>query len=280
MKRYGLISWALPVMALSCGDEAAPPTIEQETFDCTDGRDGWEQCVDGAVQWCHVLPDTPPHFHSGASCERLGFACVEHGDRQASCVDESTTCTAGESRCSDGNEALNCLDGRFAIEPCGTARVCHVHDGVAECEENMSPVDFPTLACATFQDEAHGEIKEVALRIEDVFDHAHHAERGHPTTVTLPENAVSYIHFPVEWHGDYVVFLSETGVLDEIVDREETVMSKGGGVPNGRCSDVIRDHYHAHLHYDPPSGHSGPIPYVLRFASGPARTVTFLVMAR
>lgn len=269
----------LPVLAVSCGDDEAMP-VDEETFACTEERDGWQQCVDGAVQWCHVLPDTPPHFHSGAHCERLGLTCVEHADNRASCVDESTSCSAGESRCSEANEALTCLDGRFTIEPCGTARECHVHDGVAECEEPMSPEDFPTMACTTFQDEAHAETKDVALAIEDVFDHAYHAERGRPTTVTLPENRVSYIHFPVEWHGDYVVFLSEAGVLDEIVDREEAVMTKSGGVPNGKCSDVIRDHYHAHLHYDPPSGHSGPIPYVLRFASGPARTVTFLVLAK
>lgn len=265
----------------SCGEDGADPAvpIAEETFECTDGRDGWEQCVDGSILWCHVLPGTAPHFHSGAPCARLGFECVEHGDRRASCVDPESSCSAGESRC-ENNDALTCLDGRWAIQPCGTSRACHVHEGRAECEERTSSGDFPALACATFEDSTHAETKEVALRLEDVFSHAYHAERGHPTTVTLPEAGMSYIHFPVEEDGEYVVFLSEPGALDEIMDREGAVMTKAGGAPNGRCSAVIRDHYHAHLHYDPPQGHAGPVPYVLRFASGSARTVTFLVLRR
>jgi hypothetical protein len=223
-----------------------------------------------------------PHFHWGADCEALGYECVELTESTAVCLDESSSCTAGEFKCED-NTAYNCVDedghSHWAIEPCGTALECHEETSEAVCEEHAHEGDFdPQTACDAYSG-GGGETKQVTTTFDDVFSEDYHADLDVSVTVTLPDNEVSYIHFPVTAGGEYVVFLDVADVLDTILHRDETDQGPlDGGIANGKCPDDLVDHYHAELAYD--GDCSGPVPFVLKFKAVSAQDVTFVVMKK
>jgi hypothetical protein len=240
-----------------------------DDFECSEDKDGWEQCVDNKVEYCHIVEGMDPHFHWGADCERLGFECVEISESEASCLDDTQTCTVGDFRCAD-NTAYNCIEyngeGRWAVEPCGTASTCTAEEGGDEayCEEAESDFE-PQDACDAITQEEE-ESKSVVTTFDDVFSADYHADLEKRVHVTLPDDEVSYIHFPVFSCGEFAVFLDQTGVFDGILHRDETEMTVSDGTAVGLCEDDIPEHRHVDLEWDG-DGTEGesPVPYVIRF---------------
>jgi hypothetical protein len=239
----------------------------EESFECEEGRGGWEQCLDNKVQYCHIVEGMDPHFHWGADCESLGYECIELSESEAVCLDESTDCEPGEFRCEE-NTVYNCVAhgdyGHFAVEPCGTAATCHEHDDEAHCEQGESDFE-PQDACdAITGDEV--EAKAVVTVFSDVFSEDYHADLGVKVSVTLPDNETSYIHFPVFTCGEYAVFLDQTEVFDGVQRRDETEMLTSGGTAVGLCEEDIPEHWHAELEWDGEgTEEDSPVPYVIRF---------------
>lgn len=274
---------------------------------CMEGRENWEQCEDGVILWCHVMDGMQPHPHAGQDCAADGLECVQVSDSDAACVDMSTSCTQGEHECSAENEALNCVDGHWAVEPCGSLR-CHDEDDGAVCEEGdvecgghghlegdechcdegyiqdpddpttcIDEVSFPQRACNTFAD-GDPEEKSVTTTFEDVFDHATHADLDMLVHVTLPGTSEpSYIHFPIIEDGDYVIFLDTDDVFVTAWHRDHsTEFTTTGGVANGMCETDLVDHWHISATYD--GDGSGPVPGVLEFEPVDTETeVQFIV---
>lgn len=238
-----------------------------DSFECSEDKDGFEQCVDNKVQYCHIVDGMDPHFHWGADCEELGYKCMELSKSEAACLDESTSCTVGEFKCEE-NTAYNCVDhdghGHFAVEPCGTAATCHEHDDEAHCEQQESDFE-PQDACdaITGDDE---ETKSVVADFDDVFSEDYHADLAVKVSVTLPDNDVSYIHFPVFTCGEYAFFVDQAELFDGVLHRDETEITTSGGTAVSVCSDDIPEHWHADLEWDG-DGTEGedPVPYVIRF---------------
>ncbi|MBN2670143.1 MAG: hypothetical protein JXX29_00635 [Deltaproteobacteria bacterium] len=280
---------------------------DAQTFDCTLERDGWEQCLDNKVQYCHIVEGMDPHFHWGADCEALGYACVQLTESEAVCVDDSSTCTAGEFKC-EANTAYNCIDedghSHWAIEPCGTAAHCHEEAAEAHCEEEESVdecdghghldgeechcedgyghdgddtstcVIQPAGMCTLFGGEPHSH--EVVTTFAD-FPNAH-ADLYEPIEVELPAGAASYIHFPCMHDGEYVIFVDNATVIDAVMHRDETdVASFYGAGANGVCATEIPEHYHVELAMD---ADEAPVPYIIRFTDQltEATTVRFMVV--
>lgn len=298
---YRLPVALLALMGAACGDDATDTTTGAESFACTTDRSGWEQCEGGDVQWCHI-----DHFHAGARCSALGYACVELSDREASCVDEASTCAVGAFSC-DGNTAYNCVEhegeGRFAIEPCGTAKTCledaaearcevrsdeacgghgEYADGACTCDvgyaydgdDPTTCVVAPAQMCTIFAEQAHSETAATAF--ED-FASAH-AELYVPYEVELPANASAFVHFPVTHDDEFVVFVDQPEALAAVMHRDGTEMSTFHAAgANGACAEAIPEHYHVELAMD---AETGPVPYILRFSdqiSAPT-TVRFMVI--
>lgn len=280
------------------------------TWECDADHADWERCEENKVQYCHIVSGMDPHFHWGMDCEAQGYQCHDDGMGEATCVDTSQTCTDGEFRCED-NTAYNCIDGKMGIEPCGTAKHCHeeadeahceetgdecgghghVHDNECHCDEGyeLDPADplnciasvpFPQLACDQFQN-GTVEQKQVATTFADVFSPDTHADLDVPVEVTLPDNATSYIHFPVLETGDYVLFFNTTGAFETVLHRGDMVTGTAvspppsGGTPNGMCETVLTEHWHAELEYD--GDGSGPVPYVIEFKPTSPQTVRFII---
>ncbi len=131
-RRAGLaLALALGVLACDDGDAAAPtgPPCDAE-------RNGWEYCVDDAVQWCHVGGDAVGgHLHAGKDCAADGLVCREGEDHLAYCAPVDAACTPGEAgECVDG-DAMNCVDGLWGTRRCGVGRQCEVRDTWAVCAE-------------------------------------------------------------------------------------------------------------------------------------------------
>lgn len=289
----------LGVLAGCGGDDPVDPA---ESFECTTERDGWEQCDGGDVQWCHI-----DHFHSGARCSSLGYACVELSESEASCLDEASTCTVGEFKCED-NTAFTCIDhngaGHFAIEPCGTAKLCHEGANDAHCEERATqecrghgvlengactcndgyrqdPEDDaacvvnPAGMCTIFSGTA-----EPHTLVTDFADFPNaHAELNEPIEAELPAGSASYIHFPVTQDAEYVVFTSGTDLVDAVMHRDGTeIASLHAAGPNGMCAQDIPEHFHVELQMD---ADSGPVPYIVRFkAQDTATTIRFMLIRK
>jgi len=238
-------------------------------FECSEDKDGWEQCVDNMVQYCHVVDGMDPHFHWGADCESLGLECVELSESEAACLDESSDCTVGDFHCEE-NTAYNCVDhgghGHWAVDPCGTAATCEEDASEAYCNAAESDFD-PQDACDAMTG-SDAEEKDVTTTFSEVFSPDYHADLGVKVHVTLPDDQVSYIHFPVFTCGEFAVFLDTADVFDVIQHRDETEMNVSGDAPVGICSEDIPEHWHADLEWDG-DGTEGtdPVPYVIRFAA-------------
>ncbi len=254
------------------------------SYECTTDRDGWEQCVGNKVQYCHIVEGMEPHFHWGADCAALGYACVETSASTAACLDETSTCAAGTFKC-ENNSAYNCVMNNgslsIAIEPCGTAATCQASESEALCEKNAVEETFdPQRACDAILAEAV-EFKGVVTVFDDVFAEDYHADQETRISVTLPNNAASYIHFPVFSCGEYAVFFNQTGIFDGIQHRDGTLMTTSGGTAVTLCAENIPEHWHADLEWDGDDDQTegtDPVPYVIRFKPIPGGgTVEFTV---
>lgn len=269
-KRLALMT-ILVLAAAACDDGGGGTSGDgggaAASWECTVERDGWERCVDQKVEYCHIVSGMEPHFHWGADCQTLGFTCVELSQSQAACLDEASTCTIGQFKCED-NTAYNCMDhggyGHWAVEPCGTAATCKQDGTNALCEHAEVTFD-PQNACDAMTATAVEE-KSVTPTFASVFVPDYHAELGIRVHVTLPDNQVSYIHFPVFSCGEFAVFMDRTGVFDGIQHRDQTNMTVSGGTAVELCSTDVPDHRHADLEWDG-DGTEGtdPVPYVIRF---------------
>ncbi len=265
---YVLTMSAVLFSAISCDkDDDNSLEKQEQNFECTNERDGWEQCVDNKVQYCHVLEGTDPHFHWGADCDALGLECMAISESVAVCLDESTHCEAGEFKC-ENNIAYNCVahgdNGHFAVKPCGTAATCHEHEDEAHCEQAESDFE-PQDACNAISSDEE-EAKATVSLFDSVFSEDYHADLGIRIHVTLPDNEVSYIHFEVFTCGEFAVFMDQTEVFDGILHRDGTEILTSGGTAVGVCESDIPEHWHADLEWDG-DGIEGedPVPYVIRF---------------
>jgi hypothetical protein len=237
------------------------------SFQCSEDKNAWEQCVDDKVQYCHIVTGMEPHFHWGADCQSLGYQCLELSQQEAACLDEDSTCTVGDTKCED-NTAYQCVDhdgqGHWTVDPCGTAATCREHDGEVHCEKAETTFD-PQDACDAMASTS-AEEKSVVTAFDDVFSPDYHAELGLRIHVTLPDDQPSYIHFPVFSCGEFAVFLDQAGVFDGIQRRDQTDMTVSGGSAVELCSSAVPEHWHADLEWDG-DGTEGtdPVPYVIRF---------------
>lgn len=126
-----LASLSAALFFSACGDEDEA-NADDSLFECADGRDGWEQCVDDAVQWCHATAD--PHFHIGRVCADDGLICTAK-DRVGYCADPDERCEDGTPGMCGDRQAINCIDGMVAYRRCGIGTQCAVNaEGLAACE--------------------------------------------------------------------------------------------------------------------------------------------------
>lgn len=298
--RYALFAGLLFLVA--CGGTGEELTGFGE---CTFERADWRQCKDGKIQWCHAVTEEDSHFHWGADCAAMGLSCVNvNNEGKAACVDDSKTCAVADQKC-ENNTAYFCVNGKLAQEVCGTAKECHVDGGETPhcvtkstecsghgtlkdnecvCDEGykqnpsdkqgcISEVSFPQQSCDMFAGNAM--VKSVVDSFSK-FKEAH-AELDTPYEVTLPDNKASYVHFPVAETGEYVIFLSEPEVFDSFMHRNETDIAPNGGVPNEKCKDAIKDHWHGGLTFDG-TGDATKVPYILRFkAISGGKSIKFMI---
>ncbi len=292
--------------AAGCGDDSSKENGNENDngFECTEERDGWEQCVGDRIQWCHVVHGMDPHFHWGTDCGQHGLSCVETDDHKAHCVDMNEHCDEGDAFC-DHNTAHYCVDGHLAEKPCGTSNVCREEGGKAFCEpisgedcgghgylENgecvcdrfhgQDPEDalmcvevnpFPEQACIMYaEDEVHNE--EAASSFDDALTQADHAHLDEIVQAVLPAGSAAYLRFPVPESGDYVIFLDTAGELSRVLDETGEEITLGGGTPNGMCPEDWVEHYHVHTHVHE------RVPHVIEFSEGENRTVTLLIRFR
>mgnify|MGYP001292112109 CR=1 FL=1 len=280
---------------------------------CTEERSGWEKCDSNRIQWCHVVEGMEAHFHEGLNCEALSLTCVEHEleedgavSYRAFCVDESMTCGDGEFACSD-NTAQNCIDGVMALEPCGTKH-CHEEadeavceypgdeecgghgqlvDETCQCDENyetdpedatncISTLSFPEMACRIFNEQKDSVAEEHHLDATDSRPgpHAHLYEVME--VHLLAANASNYMHFPVMETGEYVMFLDTAGVVANIYDKDGNEVPFTNPGPNGKCADVLVDHFHISGTYT--GDGSSPEPAIVEFQVTEDTEVKLLVL--
>ncbi len=144
-----------------------------------------------------------------------------------------------------------------------------------DANDDADDNEFPQEACDQFE---NGEVEQkgVVESFDDVFSEDYHADLDTPVEATLPDNAESYIHFPVYQSGEYVVFLDTADVFGAVYDRNGDEASASGGIANGMCEDVLADHYHVGgVEYD--GDGESPVPYVIKFAAVSTQTVRFII---
>ncbi|MBU0551432.1 hypothetical protein KJ940_08045 [Myxococcota bacterium] len=299
--------------ALGCeddGSEARPDAaISAPTWSCDAEHDGWSRCEGGAAQYCHIVEGMEPHFHVGADCQQLSLDCVQLEEGRAVCADPNSACQAGEFKCgaegsAEENTAFNCVEGRWAIQPCGTAKVCHeeadeahceaisglecggfghLHDGECHCEtgyilDEHDPMicvpsqPFPELACAQFGD-AHQHEATLADTHEGAFDEAHHGPQDEPIHITPLAEGLGYLHFPAFVSGEHALFLSRADALDGVTNKDGVEVTLSGGDPVSVCEAAIPQHYHLAL---TKPADVEKVPYVLRFKAGGAPLVVMI----
>lgn len=130
-------------MLLNCGEIEGPDedplegesSTDQEQWECTGERDGWERCDGDSVIWCHGVAHGEyggAHFHEGTNCAERSASCVELTEQEAACRDDSSTCSGEDARCQD-RYAQNCVEGAWAQKRCSLAEECALDQGLATC---------------------------------------------------------------------------------------------------------------------------------------------------
>jgi hypothetical protein len=307
-----LFSSLLLVGFIACSDDDQPTpdagakdgsTDGSAAWQCDKNHNGWEQCQNNRIVVCHG-DIASPHFHNAEDCGGKSLTCMA-GDEpgEAACVDSTKACAASDVRC-DQNTAYFCIDGKLAVKACGTAKECHLHQGEAHCEKksgecgghghvhgsececdpgykkdpanalNCIEEDFAEHSCELFKGTA-----STGTAVDTFSDFSQsHVSIDTPYAITLPDNKPSYVHFPVAEDGEYVIFVSEAGVLDTVMHRNETDVSpapKNGGA-NAKCATDIKEHFEADLKKD--DAQADKVPYILRFkAIAGGKTVTVMV---
>lgn len=302
LKKLVLITFLLPLFAVNCSDDDSNETTG--FGECTTERDGWEQCSDNKIQYCHIVTGMDPHFHWGTDCEAQGLTCVNINNQgSAACVDPAQSCTTADERC-ENNTAYFCVEGSLAIDACGTAATCHddegtphceektdecsghghLHDGTCHCDDGYSvdpndatkcvaDEDFETTSCNLFATTATDE--SVVTAFED-FSQAH-ADLDTLYKITLPDNQASYLHFPVMETGTYTIMLSEADAFDSFMHRDQTDKTTLSETLTFSCNDQIKDHHRAALDFDG-SATDTKVPYIVRFkAIAGGKTLSFAI---
>jgi hypothetical protein len=318
------LAWAAGTILAGCSDDddddgagntgntggtGADEDVIVGEFECEDGRDGWEMCVNDEVRYCHIVEGMDPHFHGGIDCASDGLTCVVNDEHEAACVDPNTSCNEGEFKCED-NTAYNCVDGNWAMRACGTAAECHEEEDEAHCHAHEDEggeecgghghldgdechcdefyevdaddatvcilADPPGLACDAYHN--HGPHAATAAdSAAGSLNPDAHAELLERIDVTLLEGQQSFIHFPVTETGDYVVMMSAADVLVGVADAEGTLLTtaddKAGANP--QCDTELVEHWHAHLEYT--GDGTDPVPHVLEFNPTDDNTVSLVI---
>ncbi|MCA9544700.1 MAG: hypothetical protein KC613_09935 [Myxococcales bacterium] len=125
------VRWALAaLLLLGCDDDSAATAPNR----CDAETNGWQYCVDDAIQYCHVGGDQADgHFHPGRNCAVDGLVCRVSDEQLGYCAEPAATCSAGEpGRCVDG-DATNCVGGLWGSRRCVVGTECRVEDGWATC---------------------------------------------------------------------------------------------------------------------------------------------------
>jgi hypothetical protein len=120
--------WLLALLG-ACDDTTTGET--RDVWLCSALHDGWERCVDDAIEWCHGLGE--PHFHIAQDCAADGLTCATNPrDHLAYCV-HAQPCPGLVGGICEGSEAVNCLDGARATRRCADDAPCVVSEGWARC---------------------------------------------------------------------------------------------------------------------------------------------------
>jgi len=92
----------------------------------------------------------------------------------------------------------------------------------------------------------------------------------------LAANASNYMHFPVMETGEYVMFLDTAGVVANIYDKDGNEVPFTNPGPNGKCADVLVDHFHISGTYT--GDGSSPEPAIVEFQVTEDTEVKLLVL--
>lgn len=252
---------------VACKEETQDTSTPVETWECDADHDDWERCEDGVMTWCHADVETP-HFHASTDCAADGYVCAEREPGDAVCVDEATSCNDADASCGEGI-AYNCLDGKRTVERCSLSQACHLHEGVAQCEDADEIAD--EAVCDAFVD-GHRHEAGLVQSFDEVFSSASHAPLNEWVTVELPEQADAYLHFPVAAGGTYRVLLDHSGILADVSNREGVAATATSEGALEACPTEVPETWTANL-----AGADSSIPYVLHFSPVPADTLVFMV---
>jgi hypothetical protein len=123
------------VVACGADEESEDTNTGGSALTCTADTDGHSTCNEGTVSICHADDPEDIHFDNGANCASQELTCTQLSASEAGCVDPGVTCTAADVMCdSSTNTAFSCSEGRLVVERCGSAALCEMDEGEADCE--------------------------------------------------------------------------------------------------------------------------------------------------
>lgn len=134
--------------------------------------------------------------------------------------------------------------------------------------------DTSTVMCEQFAVSGGTYTVEPTAQLSEDFVPAHHAPRNIPIEVALPNNAVSYIHFPIVEDGTYLIYTTEPNRLVGLKEKNgNAIVSSTVGAAQD-CSDVLTGGLTADIEL---GALTGPAPIAIEFSEGDASSIRLIV---
>ncbi|MEM1129714.1 MAG: hypothetical protein AAGH83_04240 [Pseudomonadota bacterium] len=134
--------------------------------------------------------------------------------------------------------------------------------------------DTSTVMCAQFEVNGATYTVEPTEVLSQDFIPAHHAPRNIPIEVTLPDNVVSYIHFPIVEDGTYLVYATLPDRLVGLKKQDGTAIASTTVDAAESCATVLPGGLTADLEL---GEITHPTPVAIEFSAGPATAIRLIV---
>ncbi|MEM7444880.1 MAG: hypothetical protein AAF414_16275 [Pseudomonadota bacterium] len=135
-------------------------------------------------------------------------------------------------------------------------------------------VDTSAVMCEQFAVNGASYTVEATTELSEDFVPAHHAPRNIPIEVALPDNVVSYIHFPIVEDGTYLVYATEPDRLIGLEEKNGTTIASSTIDAAQDCPDVLAGGLTADINL---GTLMGPVPIAIEFSAGEASEIRLIV---
>ncbi|MEM6462007.1 MAG: hypothetical protein AAF724_08835 [Pseudomonadota bacterium] len=134
--------------------------------------------------------------------------------------------------------------------------------------------DTAKVMCEQFAISGATKTVMPTMQLSEDFIPKHHAPRNIPIEVSLPENVVAYIHFPIVEDGTYFIYATEPDRMAGLLEKNGDAISSSTVSAPEACPDVLTGGLTANINV---GELTGPRPIAIELTAGAATSLRLIV---